>query len=229
MKKIIFSVAGIVVNAIIASLVLFSNGCSKDSKLTSNDEEINNTISLRSTNVSSATIEISCTGPCENNEICGARWNITDGTIECTCGGCVMSVKKDNASNRSTSSRADMPKIAAHFVDFIQRTHGTENYLITNYKQTFYDLAEFIEIQYIINDNPLEVFNLTFLAKFESSDLKAAPTKTVLVDCHGSCDTSAEKCVEVYNTNSGEIYCKCQSDNCRMKIEEVKSNGCTNN
>lgn len=224
MKKIIFSVAGIVVNAIIASLVLFSNGCSKDSKLSSNDEEINNTISLRSTNVSSATIEISCTGPCENNEICGARWNITDGTIECTCGGCVMSVKKDNASNRSTSSRADMPKIAAHFVDFIQRTHGTENYLITNYKQTFYDLSEFTEIQYIINDNPLEVFNLTFLAKFESSDLKAAPTKTVLVDCHGSCDTSAEKCVEVYNTNSGEIYCKCQSDNCKMKIEEVKSN-----
>jgi|GEM_PF-2245046 hypothetical protein len=223
MKKIIFSVVSVVVIAAITSLIFFSNGCSKDTKLASNDEE-SNSISLRSATMNSATIQIECAGTCENNEICGARWNIPDGIIECTCSGCVMSIKKDNVSNRSTSSRADMPKIAAHFVDYIKRTHNTEDYLITSYKQTFYDLAEFIEIQYIVNNNPSETFSLTFLAKFESSDLRAAPTNTVLVDCHGSCDTSAEKCVEVYNTNTGEVYCKCQSDNCKMKIEEVKSN-----
>ncbi len=220
MKKKYFSVVGVVAVAAIISLIFFSNGCSKDIKTASNDEE-SSSISLKSANVNSAAIYIECAGTCENNEICGAYWNIPDGIIECTCSGCVMSIIKDNVSNRSTSSRADMPKIAAHFVDYINRTHDTEDYLITSYKQTFYDLAEFIEIQYIVNNNPLEIFSLTFLAKFESGDLNAAPTNTVLVDCHGSCDTSAEKCVDVYNTNTGEVYCKCQSDNCKMKLEQL--------
>lgn len=220
MKNKLFSVVGLVIIATIASIVLFSNACSKGNKPYTEVEESQDISFLKSANANSASIQIKCAGTCENNEICGAQWDIPSGIIECSCSGCVMSITKDNPSDRSLSSRADMPRIAAHFVDYLKRTHGTENYLITNYKQTFYDLAEYIEIQYILNKNPSETFSLTFLSKF-GSDLKAPP-HTVLVDCHGSCDTSTEKCVEVYNTNTGEVYCKCQSENCKMKIEEVK-------
>lgn len=221
MEKKLFSIVGFLIIATIASIVLFSGGCSKENKSSTEAEVIQDISSLKAENANSATIQIECAGTCENNEICGARWNIPSGIIECTCSGCVMSITKDNPSDRSTASRSDLEKIAAHFVDYLYREHGTQNYLITNYKQTFYDLAEYIEINYILNDDPSEIFSLTFLSKFESTDLKAPP-HTVLVDCHGSCDTSAEKCVEVYNTNTGEVYCKCQSDNCKMKIEEVK-------
>lgn len=221
MEKKLFSIVGLLIIATIASIVLFSGGCSKINKSSTEAEVIQDISTLKAENANSASIQIKCAGTCENNETCGARWNLPSGIIECTCSGCVMSIIKDNPSGRSLSSRADMPKIAAHFVDYLKKTHGTKNYLITNYKQTFFELAEYIEIQYILNDNPIETFSLAFLSKFKSTDLKAPP-HTVLVDCYGSCDTSAEKCVEVYNTNTGEVYCKCQSDNCKMKIEEVK-------
>jgi hypothetical protein len=216
MKRITFSLFGIIVFGLI--LVISTISCSKESKLTPEDN-FNTSISSRN-NVNAAEIHISCVGNCEDNGASGAIWRVPSGTVECNCPKCKMSVDVSNDSNRNTSSRADMTKIAAHFVDYIKRTHETENYLITSYKHSFYDLAEFIEILYIVNDDPSETFSLTFLANFDSSDLKVAPN-TILVDCHGSCGSNGGQCVEVYNTTTGEVYCKCESDQCKMTIEEV--------
>jgi len=219
MKNIIKITSGVII--LLGLLTISLNSCDKSEKINENNTEINNSDLKSGTN--SASVNVECSGSCEDEDSgCGAYWNIPEGRIECTCSnGCAMVITMDNESGRSTVPRSDMSALAEHFLDYIDRIHGTENYIITNFKHTFYDLAEFIEVKYTLNGNTSEIYSIVYLVEFPSTDPDASPSGSVSVDCHGSCDTATEKCVEVYDTSTGEVYCKCESDNCKMTIEEL--------
>lgn len=218
MKKIIFSIFGVL---IISFSIFFTNSCLKDNdKVIETRENVSNNIALRN-ELNSAKIHIDCVGNCENNTSCGAIMRLPSGDVECSCTPCKMQLSETNPLDMNTTSRADMPKIAAHFLDYIKRVHGTENYLIKTFDHNFYELSEFIEITYIINDDSSKIFSLGFVVKYNSSEINSGGP-IYLVDCHGDCGSSGGQCVEVYNAKTGEVYCKCQSDNCKMTVEEVK-------
>lgn len=113
----------------------------------------------------------------------------------------------------------DMVKIAHHFPSFVKFYHGTDDYLITCLEVHFPGVAEMIQIEYVLNhdfDNPETLMYVTKLSG-ESKDVQ----KPVLVKCVGSCDSSTEKCIEVYNFGTGEVHCGCQSDDCSMIIQPL--------
>ncbi len=207
------------------SIIIFAlifNRCTKDDK-SAKDNNINKeSIVIKTEDATPATVTINCVGTCSGGNNCGTVIRPGTGLIECNCTDCKMSIKNDNPSNISMVSKADMKKIAAHLLDYFQRIHGTSDYLMSNYKQTYYDLVEVIEIEYFLTNNPTVYFSLFIVVKYPDPSNKSVPGgSTTVVDCRGACDTTTISCVEVYNTQTGEVYCKCQSDNCKMIIEKI--------
>lgn len=160
----------------------------------------------------SGSIYIDCVRNCDDGgSECYVR--IMPGVIRCSCEGCAMSVTTKPAG-RNLKSKLDMPKIYNHFLDYIERIHGSADHRVLKYKQSFEKEYELIEIVYKTFDSE-EVFSLVFYSDFRKG------AGTVLVDCSGSCDSESEKCVEHYNASTGNIFCGCESDGCKMTVERI--------
>lgn len=116
--------------------------------------------------------------------------------------------------------KIDVVKVGKHFPKFIKEFHQTNDYLITCFETHFFEDREMIQIEYVLNhdfNNP-ESAMYVLSPSADSKDI----TKPVLIKCNGSCNTSSEKCTEVYNLNTGEVSCGCQSDECSMHIEPAE-------
>ena len=116
------------------------------------------------------------------------------------------------------NTRTNMKNVAASLPNFIKKLHNSDNYAITYFEHFYLENSEVIKMEYIVDndyDNPESIMIYTDL-----SWTQAAP-QTTIIKCMGQCDELTENCEEIHN--NGEIRCSCQSDDCYMVVEEVKS------
>lgn len=159
-------------------------------------------------------IYIDCVGSC-NDPSLGCFVRVMPGSIACNCEGtCAMQVTI-RPKDRKAVSLTDWTPIYSHFLDYIERIHGTQNHKVIEFSQTIDYKYELVSIVYAI-DGEKEEYSLIYLSEIKNQ--KGAGI--TVVDCTGSC-TSKEKCVENYNAVSGVISCGCEGPDCSMTIEHV--------
>ncbi len=217
MKKINLTISSISI-ILLSSLLILAYSCSREQE--GNKSQKAKTELKESAAEPPGIISITCTGNCEDGSQCYAVVNGNTGKIHCECEPCKMKIDKSN-TDKNTITKADMPKMMQHFLDYIKKTHKTESYGITEFSHSFYEDSELVRIFYIINDDFSYEYSLVFVVKYQDGDSKAQqPPSTVLVDCHGSCDDSNKECAEVYDPITQKISCGCAGDNCKMAIED---------
>ncbi len=190
------------------------NSCTKENK----DSDSKEIFRIEKSEPAPKIIEVSCAGTCTGTtNACGQTWNQQSGDVTCNCEGCTMTFTIDNPADRSTTSRANLPELASAFNDYVVTTHSTNDYMITSFKHILYDKVEIIEIVYEINS---ESFSVMIVVTYDTIDALTAKNK-VLVDCHGSCAANPGNCIEKANVLTGEVYCGCEDDNCKMTIQEL--------
>ena len=117
------------------------------------------------------------------------------------------------------TSKIDNVKIGNHFPNFVKTFHKTDDYLITCFETHFLEVGEMIQIEYVLNHDFSNPESAMYVLS-EIADTKDIQ-KPVLIKCNGSCNTSSEKCQEVFNYSTNEVHCGCQSDDCSMIIQPV--------
>ncbi|MBQ8957829.1 MAG: hypothetical protein IJ057_04935 [Bacteroidales bacterium] len=141
---------------------------------------------------------------------------VEDGSLKNSNNGHIGSVSTLKGKHET---QTDAKKLAKHFPDFVNRIHGTDDYLITCFETFYLNDAEVFQVEYVINHDFGSPESALYVTKFNESK---EPPVTVVVKCMGSCTKPTEDCVEVYNFYTNEARCSCQSDNCSMQIEYIK-------
>jgi hypothetical protein len=171
-------------------------------------------ITNKSTSSATASITYRCPGNCTADQsACGMIWDLKTGVANCSCEGCKL-VMSDEV-NSGYNFKMDLISIANYFIDYVYLNHNTFNYNITMLRESCYGDFEYLEIEYTI-DNTEDIYTLVFVTEYTAEAPKGV---VIVVDCTGSCSDGS--CVEAFK--GGEVYCKCQSDNCKMKIEKVEA------
>ena len=165
------------------------------------------------------TYNINCIDKCGETE-CRAILLFPDGTLTCSpCSNCKMQIDL-SPEGSEYNIRSDMSYIVRKFSNRIEVIHHINTrsnkpvYDIEKVEVTSTNNLEFLKIYYKLDENSYERYSMAFLTDLDKGE-------TIIVDCNGDCGQgSSEICTEVYNIKTGEVYCKCQSPNCKMTIEE---------
>ncbi len=116
-------------------------------------------------------------------------------------------------SQDSYEYQSDLGKIGQMFANRLTTLHAGQEAKITNILMQHSENKEFIHFEYYIGDNEDNLFSVGYVSE------KAANGGPVIeVDCSGDCGQSSVLCTEVYNVRTEEVYRKCQSDSCKMKV-----------
>ena len=155
---------------------------------------------------------VNCKGTCPTGK-CYARLIIQDQTFDCLpCSDCKM-VIKNLKSEDSYEYQFDLEKIGQMFTNRLAMLHAGQEAKITNILMQHSENKEYIHFEYYIGDNENNLFSVGYVSEKASN---GGPI--IEVDCSGDCGQSSVLCTEVYNVRTEEVYCKCQSDSCKMKV-----------
>lgn len=199
---------------LLLSILFFVSSCSKEVS----DNNISKSTSLVENRKSDQpTKTIDCSGICSARD-CYAKLLLQDGSFTCLpCSDCKMIISSVNPDD-NYQFKTDMKKLGELFEKQIVKIHGSVEYQIDLVTFDHGKNSEFVKLDYQVGNDQTNNYSIAFYTELE----QVRPVKgPIVVDCSGNCGTgSTAICTEVYNSNNGEIYCKCQSDSCKMTISE---------
>ncbi len=216
MKKFIFLIISVVFLSI-----LFA--CNKDNIIENKKEsstelvepaEINQSATNRATG-----IEVACIGICDTQESeCGMIWDLKNGTVDCSCSGCKMTISNGLAIN-DASVNEKLTSIAPYFEKHLQNNFGTMGFSLLSIKFDLYDKnISVVHLEYKINGTSEEGSVMYVFNNNSNKENNTGPN--IEVNCTGGCDDGDEKgCRERYITSTGDVECTCSG--CKMSITHL--------
>jgi hypothetical protein len=191
---------------------LFFIACSDEHLIFNSSEKVQDYSTEQRSNDDGNGTEIDCVGACET-EKCYARFLIQDQTFDCLpCTDCkmVISYLKEQDDYLYQSNFEEM---GIMFSERLSTLHDGQEAKITKILMQHSDSNEFIQLEYYVGDDKESTFSVGYLSR---NVVQGGPI--IEVDCSGNCGDNPGICTEVFNTRTGEVYCKCESDNCKMTV-----------
>lgn len=166
-------------------------------------------------------ISYRCIGSCYESQ--GLCWlnDLNPPVVYCDCESamCALEIVIDGYTKEQwETATTDIAQFMTDFKKFANEEHGNGVRYFHVLEQGLFKGYEVFQAVYSVDSPEGDKYSVLLMTTFDENNHKAAPQR-ILFNCVGTCDDDTEQCNEQLDTTTGDVYCGCESDNCKMVIE----------